>query len=79
MNMIAKFKVVAVNDQPGATHLSLMAVSEKPFDAEGNSDDNTFARWTPCGKLDMSITNPALLGQFKPEQKFYLSFSEASS
>lgn len=48
------------------------------FGPEGESEDNTFARWTPSATLTMSVTNPALFGQFKVGQKFYVDFSTAS-
>lgn len=78
--MIAKFEVVSVQAQfEGAEELLFRAVSNKPFDAEGASDDNSFARWTPSGELKMTVQNPNLLGQFKSGQKFYLNFTPAES
>jgi hypothetical protein len=78
--MIAKFQVQKV-ERVGVNceQLHLMAVSSKPFDAEGASEDNSFARWTPSGELKMHISNPALIGQFKEGQKFYLEFTPADS
>ena len=61
------------------TNLQLMAVGDKAFDADGNSEDNMFARWTPSASLTMSISNPNLFGKFKTGQKFYVDFTEASS
>lgn len=58
--------------------ISMSAVSEKPYGPEGESEDNTFARYTPSASLQISITNPALLGKFKQGQKFYLDFTEAA-
>jgi hypothetical protein len=58
--------------------LSLMAVSGKdPFGPSGESEDNTFARYTPSANLSMTINNPALIGQFTQGQKFYVDFTEA--
>jgi hypothetical protein len=53
------------------------AVSDAPFGAEGESEDNTFARYTPSGSLCLTITNPNLIGQFRNGQKFYLDFTES--
>lgn len=76
--MIAKFQVTKVElTAPNNENVELMAVSNKPFDPEGASDDNSFARWTPAGELKMSIANPALIGQIKVGQKFYLEFTPA--
>lgn len=82
--MRAKFRVETViqhKNETGVTHeeITLFAVSDKPFDQGGNSEDNSFARWTPSGKLTMVITNPALFGKLKVGEKFYLDFTPAAS
>lgn len=77
--MIAKFKVTKVeNFAANSQQVTMMAVTEKPFDADGKSDDNSFATWTPSGELKMTITNPNLVGALKEGAKFYLNFSEAA-
>lgn len=79
-SMIAKFRVSNVTTiSESCEQLELSAVSEKPFDGDGKSDDNDFARWTPTGELKMSITNPNLIGKFKVGEKFYLNFTPADS
>ncbi len=56
----------------------LSAVTGKdPFGPNGESEDNTYSRWTPTGSLSITITNPALFGKLKVGQKFYLDFTEA--
>lgn len=78
--MRAKFKVTKVETTGDEfQQVTMMAVSDQPFDRDGHSDDNSFARWTPSGELKMSITNPKLLGVLKEGQKFYLDFTEAVS
>jgi hypothetical protein len=75
--MIAKFQVTKVTPLPHVgEQLDFMAVSNKPFDPDGKSDDNSFARWTPSGQLSMTLQNPDLLGKFTVGQKFYLTFQE---
>lgn len=76
--MRAKFKVSDIQKQ-GETSivLSMSAVTEAPYDAEGNSEDNSFARYTPNGDLKMTINNPALLDKFQVGEKYYLDFSKA--
>jgi hypothetical protein len=49
----------------------------KPFGPNGESEDNTFARYSPSGELTISITNPNLLGKFNPGDPFYLDFTPA--
>ena len=43
----------------------------------GMDEDNTFAKYTPGANLTISIANPALWGQFKFGDKFYVDFTEA--
>lgn len=57
--------------------LSLMAVTSTPFGPNGENEDNTYARYTPMANLSITINNPALLGQFKEGQKYYLDFTPA--
>jgi hypothetical protein len=49
----------------------------QPYGPNGESEDNTFARYTPDGGMKLSITNPALRGFFKPGQKFYVDMTPA--
>lgn len=75
--MRAKFRVTSVTkDSDTQETIQMAAVTEKPFDANGESEDNSFARWTPCGSLSISIQNPNLLGTFKEGQKYYLDFTQ---
>jgi len=82
--MRAKFFVTKVEGSeatttpPTSEGITMIAVTEKPFDAGGNSEDNSFATWTPSGELKMTITNPNLLGVIKEGQKYYLDFTEAT-
>ena len=55
----------------------MSAVTDHPFDKDGNSDDNSFSQWTPFGELSMTITNPALSGALKVGEKYYLDFTLA--
>lgn len=57
--------------------IAMVPVTEKPFDGDGNSEDNSFARWTPSGGLSLAITNPSLFGVFSHGQKYYLDFTPA--
>jgi len=58
--------------------INMAPVCGKPFDKDGNSEDNSFARWTPCGSLNLTISNPNLFGKIKEGQRFYLNFVEAA-
>ena len=48
-----------------------------PYPDDGTDEDNTFAKFSPQVSLDITITNPALIGKFEPGQKFYVDFSAA--
>ena len=77
--MRAKMQVQSVTKQGDAQEsLSMSAVCGKaPFGSQGESEDNTYARYTPNGSISLSITNPALVGKFRVGQKFYVDFTEA--
>jgi hypothetical protein len=53
----------------------LKCVSSSKYGPNGESEDNTFARYTPCGGAHLQITNPELLGHFRPGQTFYVEFT----
>ena len=46
-----------------------------PYTGIGEDEDNTFALFSPSVSLEMTITNPALIGKFNPGETFYLDFS----
>jgi hypothetical protein len=77
--MVAKFKVreVIPSGEPvtGET-LKMSPVTSKPFDAEGASEDNSFAKWTPSGSLEMFVQNPALIGTIKAGDTFLITFDK---
>lgn len=85
MTTRAKFRVNKVQkpdalDQPGArVFVQFTAVTDAPYDADGKSEDNDFARWTPTGVLEMTITNPNLFDAFKEGDKFYLDLTPAAA
>lgn len=77
--MRAKMEVRAVEkSSPTVLKLTMAAVCGKdPFGPDGESEDNTYARWTPTATVEMYITNPNLVDKFKQGQKLYVDFTEA--
>lgn len=76
--MRAKMYVQSVDRVGDSEELRLSAVTGKdPFGPKGESEDNTYARYTPNGACQLTINNPNLVGKFKQGQKFYLDFTEA--
>lgn len=77
--MRAKVEVSSVLQIIGAEQLKLTAVTGKsPHNREGVNEDNTYARYTPSATFEIMITNQALLGKFKPGQKYYVDFTPCS-
>jgi hypothetical protein len=77
--MRAKMQVVAVVEQTASQAVKMIPVCGKePFGPNGESEDNTFARYSPSGSLELTIANPALQGKIKEGQKFYVDFTEAA-
>jgi len=77
--MRAKLKIESILKTEHGETLKMRPVSDKPFDPDGNSEDNSFAKWTPSGVLELNITNPALIGQFKPGDSYYLDFTKVEN
>ncbi len=77
--MRAKMQVQSVTKHHGgAETVKMSAVTGKgPFGAEGASEDNTYARYTPSGSVELNVNNPALAGKIEPGKKFYVDFTEA--
>lgn len=74
--MRAKLRVSAVSANATCETLSFNAVYKSSgYPADGKDEDNTFATWTPSASLQMSITNPDLLGKFKVGDAFYVDFT----
>lgn len=75
-------KMVVDSVSPLGDHqeqLKLRAVcKEDGYEENGLDENNTFSTFTPCADLDMTITNPALIGKFKPGQTFYVDFTEVT-
>lgn len=78
--MRAKMKVSGITqygNPVSSEALAFTAVAANEYPADGSDENNTFAKWTPSAGLTMSITNPALLGQFKIGDTYYLDFTPA--
>tara|TARA_Y100000310_G_scaffold302008_1_gene338953 strand:+ start:362 stop:583 length:222 start_codon:yes stop_codon:yes gene_type:complete len=69
--MRAKFRVVDVVTSKEHDDIVMCAVTED------GGEDQTFAKYTPGGDLTIMVSNPALRGQFKVGDKYYLDFTKA--
>lgn len=78
--MRAKFVLQSVLSTAGAEKLAFVAVAKSgAYPADGSDEDNTFAKFSPQASCEILVMNPALAGQFKPGQKFYVDFTPAES
>lgn len=41
-----------------------------------SAEDNSFAKATPGGKLELTVDNPAVKGFFKPGRRYYVDIVE---
>lgn len=75
MRIIAKFYVAAVN--PGGTaeepnaDITLRAVTND------TPENKTWSKWTPSGTLEMNVTNPDAIAQFKQGEEVFLTLESA--
>lgn len=58
--------------------LQMHAVCAPKYDDSGLDEDNTFAKFSPGASLSINIANPALWGQFKVGDRFYVDFTPAT-
>jgi len=48
------------------------------YPADGSDENNSYAKWSPSGKVELTITNPALSNRIKEGDVFYVDFIPAS-
>lgn len=78
--MRAKMKVTEVVLGENCDNVKMQAVCRPGgYPPDGTDEDNSFARWSPTAELSITIANPALLGKFRPGQKFYVDFTAADT
>ena len=57
--------------------LEMSPVCPNKFGPNGEHEDNDFHRYSPSGSLQLTVTNPTLIGKIKPGEKYYLDFTLA--
>ena len=78
--MRAKVRVMAIQPYPAEgepTQETLtfnFPAKDGSYPADGSDEDQQFARFSPAGSLELTVANPALMGQFKVGDTFYLDF-----
>ena len=72
MNIRAKFKVDSVTLHQSGETIKMSAVCY-----DGTAENASFCNYTPTGSFEMSVTNEAIFGAFKPGEEHYLDFTPA--
>ena len=66
------------NRHEGYETLYMNPVAKNGYDASGLDENNTYAKFSPGGQFSLTIANPALLGQFKRGEEYYVDFTLAT-
>lgn len=77
--MRAKVKLNRVEKFVGSERLVFNPVCAKAYDSDGLDEDNTYAKYSPSGEFQLSVTNPALLGQFTAGETYYVDFTPVAA
>lgn len=76
--MRAKMQIQKIEQHQTQEILTMTCVAKNgSYPEDGLDEDNQFAKFSPSGSLTLTVANPALLGKFKPGEKYYLDFSKA--
>lgn len=76
-SMRAKVRLGTVTQMETQEVLEFTAVAAKQYNPDGADEDNTYAKYSPSAKFSITVANPALIGQFKPGETYYVDFTPA--
>ena len=75
--MRAKMSVSEVIRRGGSEVLKLHPVARSSqYPDDGSDEDNTYAKFSPSGSLELTVCNPELIGKFNPGDTYYLDFTK---
>jgi hypothetical protein len=77
--MRAKMKISKIEKHEGGNetlHFFAVARSDS-YPADGSDENNTYAKWSPSGQLQLTVANPDLHGKFNAGEEYYLDFTKA--
>ena len=81
MNTRCKVYVESVKLTSSGEEVQMRAVQgdkvSKGYPADGADEDNTYAKYSPSADFRLMVANPALFGEFKPGQKYYVDMTPA--
>lgn len=76
--MRAKMRVNHVDKQfPNQETLHFNPVGPSRYPEDGSDENNTYAKFSPSGSLQLTVVNPVLLGKFSVGEEYYLDFTKA--
>ena len=70
--MRAKMQIQSVAKQIWGGEVVKMAAV---YGGSTNEEDNSFAKTTPCGSIELTIANKELHGVYQPGHTFYVEFT----
>lgn len=81
MTVRAKFRVESINTQTDAEGKATGAtIKMKPvYDADPNSENGQFFRWSPWGQIELGTVNPAAAEQFRLHTDVFVDFTPVSA
>lgn len=77
--MRAKMRIGHVDQRnlPHSETLHFHAVAASKYPEDGSDENNTYAKFSPSGVLQLQVANPALIGKFEVGKEYYLDFTPA--
>ena len=57
--------------------LHFRAVCASSYPQDGSDENNTYAKFSPSADLELTVSNPDLIGKFNPGESYYLDFTPA--
>lgn len=74
--MRAKMYVESVLRHTTVEVLTMRAVPRSDsYPEDGSDEDNTYAKFSPSGSIELTVANPALIGKINPGEKYYIDFT----
>lgn len=74
--MRAKVRVSSVEKVGDCELLTFHPVAKSDaYPADGSDENNTYARWSPSGRFELTVANPNLHGKYEVGQEYYVDFT----
>lgn len=79
MTVQAKFWVSQINHQSpqNSGHDQVATITLQPVYVTGEGENASWSKYTPSGKIEMCVTNPAAIEQFELGASYLITFEKA--